>query len=218
MKLDEKSRLAHSGFYLTLVSIMQSLALGYLLQVVGTEIAMHGIPRLNVILQSLVALVAIIMVWHEYAMGTLIYRWVLGVFDSTIPFLIGITESAMISTISIPVENPNIGAVRYQLWLWSIAVFAGAGTIAYLNQWRRAEVDHDARPMLSVPRRNVRRSLKLLAFFFALALGATIFSDLVEKRAWIISFLILVLFSINLVRIALAYSEAQKKGWMNHVY
>src|SRR5258706_1042313 len=94
----ERSNDALSGFYLTLVSIMQSLAFGYLLQIVGSELTTNGKIGLNMVLQASTILLAIVLVWHEYAIGTVAYEgrsWRLDIFDSFIPFLIGIAEYLM---------------------------------------------------------------------------------------------------------------------------
>ena len=68
----EKSKQALSGFYLTLVSIMQSLALGYLLQVLGSKLTDTGTLPAITLLQAVTALLAIILVWHENENGSVL--------------------------------------------------------------------------------------------------------------------------------------------------
>jgi hypothetical protein len=134
MDREKRSMEAHSGFYLTLVSIMQSLALGYLLQLVGGQLISSGRISALVLFQSITSLTAIVLVWHQYAMGTIAYSWKLGMRDSTIPFIIGITEYSMVSAIAF--QRPEES--RFALWLWSVVAFAIVATVAYWNQYDKA--------------------------------------------------------------------------------
>ena len=151
---DQKHHAAHSGFYLTLVSIMQGLALGYLLQVVAAELTTSGTISVLTAVQFIACLTLLIIVWHEYAMGTVFFRWRLDMADSAIPFMFGICEYIMIAALSIPTSGHILSASRFALWLWSLPAFCVVSCLAYWNQYSKAVIDDDSREMVVVCRRN----------------------------------------------------------------
>ncbi len=205
-KLDQKSRQAHAGFYLTLVSIMQSLAFGYLLQVLGAELITKGALSLNMLFQAATTLLAIILVWHEYAIGTIAYTWKLDLWDSAIPFVFGIAEYLMITFMVIPEDNKLFGETRYAYWLWSIAVFAFIGILAYLNQHKKAEIDSDENPEVkNIPKKNLRVTFAYLAFFVLLAAFFSIFR-LPDKFCWIPSLFLSIMFGVESLRVNRVYA------------
>jgi hypothetical protein len=206
-KLEQKSRQAHAGFYLTLVSIMQSLAFGYLLQVLGSELTTRGMLSLNISLQALTMLLILILVWHEYAIGTIAYAWKLDFFDSTIPFLFGITEYAMISFMAISDDKQFFGKTRYVCWLWSIAAFAFVGVLAYFNQHKKAEIDSDENPnTLKIPKKNMFVTIGYFAFFVVFA-GVLSHFQIPDKYCWIPSLVLTIMFAIESFRANRAYAD-----------
>jgi hypothetical protein len=206
-EFEEKTREVHGGFYLTLVSIMQSLALGYLLQTVGNELLTNGFLHWNMVLQSVVVLFFIILVWHEYAIGTIAYRWRLDMFDSAIPFLIGIAEYFSIAAIAVPETNKAFGTIRYTLWLWSLAGFAFTGTLAYINQAMKAEVEAGMKPLLVAPKKNLRHAIGNMLVFLIIALSASIY-PLPDTFHWIVTAFICGMFLNEAIRINKVYVTA----------
>jgi hypothetical protein len=83
-------------FYLTLTSMIQSLAMGYLL----TSIDFTAMPPIADVLQAVATFTLIILVWHEYAISTMLFVWVVDLWDSVIPFVFGFTEFFIISTLN----------------------------------------------------------------------------------------------------------------------
>src|ERR1035438_340722 len=83
-------------FYLTLTSMIQSLAMGYLL----TSIDFTSMPPIADVLQAVATFTLIILVWHEYAISTMLFVWVVDLWDSVIPFVFGFTEFFIISTLN----------------------------------------------------------------------------------------------------------------------
>jgi hypothetical protein len=206
-KLTDKSKLAHAGFYLTLVSIMQSLAFGYLLQVLGTELTTKGSLSANMLFQATTMLLILILVWHEYAIGTIAYTWKLDFWDSAIPFFFGITEYAMISFMAIPEDNKLFGKTRYACWLWSIAAFAFVGILAYLNQHKKAEIDSDENPeVLKIPKKNLLVTFFYLAFFVMIA-GICSIYQLPNKYCWILSCFLTIMFGVESLRANRIYAD-----------
>gem|GEM_PF-5942731 len=164
--IDRKHHEAHSGFYLTLVSIMQGLALGFLLQTMATELATTGGLSILSLVQFVACLAVLIIVWHEYAIGVVLFRWRLDMADSTIPFLFGISEYAMIEAIAIPASGHDLSSFRFSIFLWSFPVFCAISCLAYWNQSSKAVIDEDCRDMITVSKSN-----KIQALWTAVAFG-----------------------------------------------
>lgn len=173
--LDSKHHQAHSGFYLTLMSIMQGLALGYLLQVVAAEVTSRGSISILTTFQAIASLLIIIIVWHEYAIGTVLFRWKLDFLDSAIPFLFGIVQYIMIAAISIPLVGHAVSGIRFSLWLWALPAFCLVSCLAYWNQHSKAVVDEDSNYIKAVPRSNLIQALGTALLFGVIASINTIF-------------------------------------------
>src|ERR1019366_3193443 len=94
------------SFYLTLISMIQSLAFGYLLTTI----------------------LVILLVWHEYAIGTMLYVWLIDFWDSLIPFLFGVTQFSLISALKAQDWSPSV-------WFFSLAAFAALSFWAFMNQF-----------------------------------------------------------------------------------
>jgi hypothetical protein len=179
---------------------MQSLAFGYLLQVLGAELTTKGVLSLNMLFQAAMILLALILVWHEYAIGTIAYTWKLDFWDSAIPFIFGISEYMMITFMAIPDDNKLFGKTRYACWLWSIAAFAFTGILAYLNQHKKAEVDSDENPEVKkIPKKNL---VVAFAYFVFFVLFAAVFSlwRLPDKFCWIPSLFLTIMFGVESFR------------------
>jgi hypothetical protein len=206
-KLADKSKQAHAGFYLTLVSIVQSLALGFLLQLLDAELIAKGTLSLNISFQAITVFLGIILVWHEYAIGTIAYTWKLDIIDSAIPFLIGVAEYMMIAAMAIPEDNPTFGTKRYALWLWSLSAFAFTAVIAYLNQHKKAQVETDeSSDVIKIPKKNLGFTVGYFVFFVLLA-ALFSFWRLPDKFLWIPSLVICVLFSVEAFRANRVYAS-----------
>ncbi len=208
-KLGDQSREAHSGFYLTLVSIMQSLALGYLLQLLGDQLLARGALPLNMVFQAVTALLAIILVWHQYAIGTIVYRWKLDIFDSIIPYLLGICEYSMIAAIGIPEAKTALSEVRFSLWLWSLAAFAFVSVFAYWNQFGKADCEPESRTPISMSRRSMLFTIGYVGMFSLLAYGCSAW-HLPHRFHWIVSLFVSLAFLVELVRVERAYASIRR--------
>ena len=74
---------SHRAFYLTLISMIQSLAFGYLLATLDLTV----MPTGTQMLQICTTFVLIVVVWHEYAVSTMMFVWLIDLWDSLIPFI-----------------------------------------------------------------------------------------------------------------------------------
>lgn len=131
------------SIYLTLVSIIQSLALGYLLSSLKDSQQFWTLNSESLIawLQIAAMCQIIFLIWHEYVVGVISFQWVLGISDSIIPFGFGISQFALISFI-----NPS----TLYLWLYSMGVLNGIALFAYKNMYRKAKRDTDNEEVLKV--------------------------------------------------------------------
>ncbi len=89
-------------YYITFMSIIQSLVLGYLLLSAKSVIATmstQGVYNPVIIVQLIVAFVVIVSLWQGYMIDISAYRSIMQTPDAVIPFLFGITESFMIFSI-----------------------------------------------------------------------------------------------------------------------
>jgi hypothetical protein len=207
---DDKSKDAQPGFYLTLVSIMQSLALGYLLQVLGGELVAKGTVPLDMVFQGVASLLTIILVWHQYAIGTVAYRWKLDIFDSTIPFLVGIGEYLMIAAMGIPESKGALSGVRFSLWLWSVCAFAFVSIFAYWNQYGKAELDVGSRRFIAASRMSMFCTIGYCGAFALLAFGCSAWG-LPERLQWVVSLCVSVAFLLEVIRVELVYASATRR-------
>ena len=130
-----RTKEASPAFYLTLVSIIQSLALGYLLS--GIKPArLFADTGLLYGLMCLATLQIVILTWHEYAVGSICFRTVLDYFDSLIPFLFGIAQWAVIAAIN--QETPFA-------WFVALMFYTAVSLMAYTNQgWKSRREQENA--------------------------------------------------------------------------
>ena len=103
--------------YLTLLSIIQGVALAYLAERF-TATAPH--LTLSVWLQAAGLLLTIVFVWHQWAVVTLAHVWLPTFSDAAIPFLFGVTELAMAYTLG-PDATPWLGATTLA-WLMGVVI------------------------------------------------------------------------------------------------
>jgi hypothetical protein len=108
------------ALYLTLMSIIQGVALSYLVLTLDARL-----PRMSGLawFQAAVSLVVLVIVWHEYALTAVTFVWRPTLLDTLLPFVIGCTEVVMAH---------NIGGAP-MLWLGPNALVLGATLLAYLN-------------------------------------------------------------------------------------
>lgn len=83
--------------YLTLVSIIQGVALGWLVQTIGPDYRHLTADQIG---RALAVFAFIIAVWQEYMVGSTMFAWVPGVLDSLTPFLLGLGECLAVSAVT----------------------------------------------------------------------------------------------------------------------
>ena len=113
---------SHETSYLTLLSIVQGVAIGFL----GASMpSRHATVEWLLFLATFAFL---ILVWAEYNMGVACLSWIPTFRDVLIPFALGVTEIFM---------SRLLGQPRY--WFFWAAVFCLIGYLAFLNMHTRAK-------------------------------------------------------------------------------
>ena len=204
-KVDDTSTLA--GFYLSLVSIMQSLALGYLLQLFSEKCSKNALSP-TLFFQGASSLAAIILVWHQYAIGTVNYRWRLGMQDSIIPYFVGISEYLMIAAMGLPETRIAVRGGPFTLWLCSLVVFTSVSIWAYRNQYRKAERQTETDAHIAVSKRGLKCTVAYLGMFILLAIVCWIWA-LPQRFQWAVSLFISLAFLGELWRVSRAYDSVR---------
>lgn len=137
------ARTTSQAFYLTLSSITSSLALGYLLTTADELHLTSWPPDLGCWLRVTLVFQMIVLTWHEYAQGTVYFRWQINYFDSIVPFAFAVVQYVAISGL-----RP-----KADVWFWgSFAAFAFVSAVAYLNQRAKAAGDSANAQMWSLHR------------------------------------------------------------------
>lgn len=182
-----------ANIYVTLLSIIQCIALGFLAVEVKDTILKDVVVRVELGvgldiwlliawgLRSFVALVVIFVVWHRYV-SELQYTWPMNWLDTIIPFSMGVTEYVIIFFTN-PKTMPLLGFVI------SIMVFEVVVLLAYVNARRKRNQkfierlykdfyeDHlqFASHFLDFVKKYAKDNLKSTLVIFAISLGFLVF-------------------------------------------
>lgn len=140
-RLRQKVKDASPSFYLTLISIIASLAFGYLLSKLEPKYLYGNDWRFLYWLKVIASFQAIIITWHEYAMSTATFKWVLNYIDSLIPFLFGIMLFGIIE---------NLNCEKTHLWFYFLSGFTFIAIIAYANQFVKTKREDENRLILFI--------------------------------------------------------------------
>jgi len=157
-----------TSMYLTLTSIIQGVALAYLVVVVDDESHSFGVA--NWILVTTVFLV-IAAAWHEYMTAVTVFAWIPHLRDSLIPFLLGGAELILIRSLKAEAELE---------WFFLAMTLTVLMTfVAFLNMYVSAAAEPERNGWLLVE----TRFYKSLTFIFvgSAAICFLLFS-LVESR------------------------------------
>jgi hypothetical protein len=146
--------------YVTVLNIIQCIALAFLLN----EFRLLIIGEKEFLwlwsLRSIIALVVILVVWHSYVVESL-YLWPIGWFDTLIPFSIGITECVMVFSTNPSIETGGVSFVFFVLWIFAIQVL---GVAAYWNALSKRNKDEIERLYQSVYPMKPEFAIYLLQF------------------------------------------------------
>lgn len=144
--LHHKMKDSFTPNYLTVLSVIQGVALADLASVV-----VAGYKQFTVVHWLLVVFtfVTLIGVWDQYMMQGTIWDWVPDIRDAAIPFVIGALELIL---------NHSI-ILSLSAWLFASALLGGMGALATWHAGWRASKDAENAKMLSLLRRPFRVSV-----------------------------------------------------------
>lgn len=121
-RLNETIPSSFSSFYLTLIGLIQGVALGLLATRVPTLLSSFSLIAL---LYVVLTFIVIVIVWHEYVLAAQEFWWKITWLDSLAPFLLGMGEFLMIEYLD---RGPN-----YSAWFFAAAFTGFGGFLAYIN-------------------------------------------------------------------------------------
>jgi len=126
-----------TSHYLTLVSVIQGVVLGYGISILETNKDKFSQSEWLIIITTFLIIISI---WDEYQLGCSVYEWIPGIRDSTIPFLLGASELLMIRSIN----------VSLRWWFFYAAIFCLCAGAAFANQYRSSARIEKNKPILEV--------------------------------------------------------------------
>ena len=140
--MSKKAALIGSHFptiYLTVISLLQGIALSQLVPNIITYVEVVDNPLTNIyILPLALMLMIIFIVWHHYAIGIFFLRWFPNIIDTIIPFMISIGQFVLISYLTIETVDTDI---QLNAWTKGFAAFLVMGSFAYFAAGLRLEAD-----------------------------------------------------------------------------
>jgi len=133
---------------LTLMSIIQALALEFLWDIVRTAERALTWDAVLVWVQITANMLGILQVWLFYTTVAMRFRWVPTPSDLMLPFLIGVMEFTMIDL---------TGSAHVPLWFWTLAAVYAVASWDAQNVMVRARSDSDNREFFErIPRARLR--------------------------------------------------------------
>jgi hypothetical protein len=140
--MSKKAELIASYFptiYLTVISLLQGIALSQLVAIILTYLGIVENPWTDIhILPLLLMLLIIFVVWHHYAIGIFFLRWFPNIIDTIIPFAISIGQFVLISYLNI---KTSVTDMQMEPWMTGFAIFQLLGSGAYFSAaWRRTDL------------------------------------------------------------------------------
>ncbi len=129
----------YGTIYLTIISLLQGIALSQLVPNIITyfEIAEHPWTDIQLLPLTLMLLI-IFIVWHHYAIGIFFLRWFPNIIDTIIPFVISIGQFFLISFLSI---ETSVSDINVETWTKGFTIILLAGSPAYFAAAWRLEPD-----------------------------------------------------------------------------
>jgi hypothetical protein len=156
--------------YLTLTSIIQGVALAYLVVVVDDEMKSFDSAHWLLVATSFLVIAA---AWHEYMTAVTVFAWIPRLLDSLIPFFLGGSEVMLIRSLRSQSELE---------WSFLAAGFVALVTlIAFVNMYRSAAREEDEINRAVLEKIHLYRWLNLT--FVACSGGIFLSFSLIEAQA-----------------------------------
>jgi len=196
--MSKKAELVGSHFptiYLTVISLLQGLALSIIVPNFITYLEIVENPWSHVeVLPMVLMLVIIFIVWHHYAIGIFFLRWFPNIIDTIIPFVISIGQFYLMSFLKIETAISDIDVVS---WTIGFAIFVMIGSATYFAAFLRIDADLFTNLMSkanAIIHRDSTKKYFLMAGFSVLFQGTfALLISLLHKESWLVISLFLLL-------------------------
>ncbi len=129
--------------YLTLLSVIQGVALADLALIVEANYQQFSVVRWLLVL---VNFGIVISIWHTFTIHITLWSWIPDLRDAIVPFMIGALELVFNHTISLSLS----------IWLFILAIIASMATLAIWYVGQRAKEESENTMLLSLLRRQHR--------------------------------------------------------------
>lgn len=185
--LKQKAKELNPAFYMTIVSIIQSFALSFLLTAFGDSAAVKTVLGW---LQAVAVFQIIVMTWHVNVQHATIFARVYDWADSYIPFLFAIPEYLMI----VCIKNRSL-----HWWFFWVALFTAMALAAYMDTFRDTQREPENAAVFA------RLRLYRVGILWYFASGAVLFLFMgifTPTTVWVQSMFVVV---INLLFIIFAF-------------
>ena len=132
-----------SPIYITLLSVIQGVALADLALIVGAGYQQFTLVRWLLVL---INFGMVISIWHTFTIHITLWSWIPDLRDAIVPFVIGALELVFNHMISLSLSA----------WLFILAIIATTATLAIWYVGQRAKEESENTKMLSLLRRQHR--------------------------------------------------------------
>jgi hypothetical protein len=167
-RLIETVPASFSSSYLTLVSLIQGVALGLLalkFPDIFSNLSNFTFVAFVAFFYAVLTLVVLVIVWHEYVLSAQEFWWEIKWWDSLIPFTLGLGEFLMIEYLG---KGPD-----YDAWFFSTAFTAFCGFWAYINYgWWIKKTDFEKPEAFDLFKKEVNNGRWFLGAWCLFNLGA----------------------------------------------
>jgi len=129
----ERIKNQFSSAYLTLISLIQASILGFFIYDFSNEvisISSFTLDSIVIFCEYVAVFLLIVVVWGEYVMGAMVFKWIPGIADAFIPFLMGIAQASAIYFVDYELSSQ---------WLFSLASLCALSWWAYRNMYQKSE-------------------------------------------------------------------------------
>jgi hypothetical protein len=157
--LHHKMKDSFSSIYLTVLSVIQGVALADLASVVWSANKQFTFLQWLLVVSTFTML---IIIWDAYTQYSLLWVWVPNIWDAAIPFVIGSLELLLNHTIILSLSA----------WLFSLALLSGMAALANWHVRRQARKEVENTEMLTLLGGQTRWILFNFGSSFALLLLA----------------------------------------------
>jgi len=140
--MSKKAELVGSHFptiYLTVISLLQGIALSILVPNIIAYLGLTGDPWWHIeVVPMMLMLLVIFIVWHHYAIGIFFLRWFPNIIDTIIPFMVSIGQFYLMSFLVIKNAITDVNIVS---WTQGFAFFLMIGSAGYFAASVRIDAD-----------------------------------------------------------------------------